>query len=102
MGTVGHVTAAVSYCLERFACDHHDHVIFVGAWMLLGSKFPPSVLVPLHRRLECTRRQAVTTLLGGQISELAWERAKLPACFGELELSVADLGFGAQAILVGL
>ena len=31
------------------------------------------------------------------ISELAWKRVKLPACFGELELSVADLGFAAQA-----
>ena len=39
----------------------------------------------------------MTTLLGGHISELAWERGKLPACFGELELSVADLGFAAQA-----
>ena len=39
----------------------------------------------------------MTTLLGGHISELAWERAKLPACFRELELSVANLGFAAQA-----
>ena len=83
--------------IERFECDQHDHVSFAGASTLLGKRVPPSVITPLHRRHECGRRQAVTTLLGGHICELAWERAKLPACFGELELSVANLGFAAQA-----
>ena len=30
-------------------------------------------------------------------SELAWERAKLPTCFGGLGITVAQIGFAAQA-----
>ena len=36
-------------------------------------------------------------LLGSAVSELAWERAKLPTCFGGLGIRVAQIGFAAQA-----
>ena len=37
-------------------------------------------------------------LLGSEVSELAWERAKLPTCFGGLGIGVAQMGFAAQAV----
>ena len=36
-------------------------------------------------------------LLGNEVSELAWERARLPTCFGGLGIRVAQMGFAAQA-----
>ena len=36
-------------------------------------------------------------LLGSEVSELTWERAKLPTCFGGLGVRVAQMGFAAQA-----
>ena len=39
---------------------------------------PPAVMAPLQRRLEGGLRQTMSVLLGSEVSELAWERAKLP------------------------
>ena len=39
----------------------------------------------------------MSVLLGSEVSELAWERAKLPTCFGGLGIRVAQTGFAAQA-----
>ena len=58
---------------------------------------PPTVMAPLQRRLERGLRQAMSVLLGSEVSELAWERAKLPTCFGGLGIRVAQTGFAAQA-----
>ena len=58
---------------------------------------PPAVMAPLQRRLEGGLRQTVSVLLGSEVSELAWERAKLPTCFGGLGIRVAQVGFAAQA-----
>ena len=81
--------------IERFACDQHDYVCFAKAWMLMSRRVPhaldydfrlvpPAVMAPLQRRLEGGLRQTLSVLLGSAVSELAWERAKLPACFGGL------------------
>ena len=39
----------------------------------------------------------MAVLLGSEVSEMAWERAKLPSCFGGLGLRFAQMGFTAQA-----
>ena len=91
---------------ERFACDQHDHVSFVKAWMLLSRGVehaldcdfrlvPPLVMVPLQRRLENGQRQTMSALLEGD--ELAWERAKVPTCYGGLGTQATPLGFAARA-----
>ena len=54
-------------------------------------------LAPLRRRLEGGLGQALSVLLGSAVSELAWERAKLPTCFGGMGIRVAQMGFAAQA-----
>ena len=54
-------------------------------------------MAPLQRRLEGGLRQTMSVLLGSEVSELAWERAKLPTCFGGLGTRVAQMGFAAQA-----
>ena len=48
---------------------------------------------PLQRRLEGGLRQTLSVLLGSAVSELAWERAKLPHVFWRF----AQTGFAAQA-----
>ena len=58
---------------------------------------PPAVMAPLQRQLEGGLRQTMSLLLGSEVSELAWERAKLPSCFGSLCTRVAQTGFAAQA-----
>ena len=94
--------------IERFACDQHDHVSFAKAWMLMGKGVaraldydfrlvPPAVMAPLQRRLEGVPRQTLAVLLGSEVSELAWDRAKLPTCFGGLGIRVAQMGFPSQA-----
>ena len=94
--------------IERFACDQHDYVSFAKAWMLMSKEVahaldydlrivPPGVMAPLQRRLEAGLRQTMSVLLGSEVSELAWERAKLPTCYGGLGLRVAQMGFAAQA-----
>ena len=90
---------------ERFACDQHDHVSFVKAWMLLSRgvahaldcdfRGSPLVMVPLQRRLENGQRQTMSALLEGD--ELAWERAKVPTCYGGLGTRATPLGFAARA-----
>ena len=92
----------------RFACDQHDHVSFAKAWVLMSKGVgyaldydfrlvPPAVMAPLQRRLEGGLRQTMSVLLGNEVSELAWERAKLSTCFGGLGIRVAQEGFAAQA-----
>ena len=54
-------------------------------------------MAPLQRRLEGELGQTMPMLLGSEVSELAWERAKLPTCFGGLRIRVAQMGFAAQA-----
>ena len=94
--------------IERFACDQHDHVSFAKAWMLMSRGVahaldydfrlvPPAVMAPLQRRLEGGLRQTLSVLLGSAVSELAWERAKLPTCFGGFGIRVARMGCAAQA-----
>ena len=70
--------------IERLACDQHDHVSFVKAWMSWGVAHaldydfrlvPPLVMAPLQRRLENGLRQTFSVLLGGADSDLTWERA---------------------------
>ena len=39
----------------------------------------------------------MSVLLGSEVSELAWERARLSTCFGCLGIRVAQMGFAAQA-----
>ena len=39
----------------------------------------------------------MSALLGGAVSELSWERAQLPTCYGGLGIGVAQLGFAVQA-----
>ena len=39
----------------------------------------------------------MSVLRGSAVSELAWERAKLPTCFGGLGIRGAQMGFAAQA-----
>ena len=39
----------------------------------------------------------MSVLLGREVSELAWERAKLPTCFRGLGIRVAQMDFAAQA-----
>ena len=46
----------------------------------------------LQRRLENGLRQTLSVLLGSAVSALAWERAKLPTCFGGLGISEAQIG----------
>ena len=58
---------------------------------------PPAVMAPLQRRLEGGLRQTLSVLLGSDVSELAWERAKHPTCFGGLGIRVAQMGFAVQA-----
>ena len=58
---------------------------------------PPAGMVPLQRRLEGGLRQALSVLLGSEVSELAWERAKLPTCSGGLGIGSAQMGYAAQA-----
>ena len=94
--------------IERFACDQHDHVSFAKAWMLLSKGVahaldydfrlvPRAVMASLQRRLEGGLRQTMSVLLESEVSDLAWERAKLPTCFGDLGIRVAQMGFAAQA-----
>ena len=94
--------------IERFACHQCDHVSFAKAWMLMGKGVahaldydfrlvPPTVMAPLQRRLEGGLRQTMSVLLGSEVSELVWERAKLPTCLGGLGITVAQMGFAAQA-----
>ena len=93
--------------IESFACDQQDHVSFAKAWMLMSNvvahaldydlRLVPPVMAPLQRRLERGLRQTMSVLLGSEVSELAWERAKLPTCFGGLGIRVAQMGFVAQA-----
>ena len=94
--------------IERLACDQHEHVSFAKAWMLMSKGValaldydfrlvPPAVMAPLQRRLEGGLRQTMSVLLGSEVFELAWERAKLPTCFGGLVIRVAQVGFAAQA-----
>ena len=71
-----------------------------GAEHALDNDFrlvPPAVMAPLQRRLARELRQTMSVLLGSEVSELAWERAKLPACFGGLGIRSAQTGFAAQA-----
>ena len=79
--------------IERFACDQHDHVSFAKAWMLMskgirtgpGLRFQadptggdgPVATTPGKDGL----RQTMSALLSEEVSELAWERAKLSTCF---------------------
>ena len=42
---------------------------------------PPGVMAPLQRRLEGGLSQTLTVRFGSEVSELAWERAKLTTCF---------------------
>ena len=61
----------------------------------------PAVMALLQRRLEQGLRQTMSVLLGSEVSELAWERAKLPSCFGGLGIRVAQDGIcGASNVLV--
>ena len=101
-------TLATLQSIERFACDQHDHVSSAKVWMLIGKGVaraldydfrlvPPAVMAPLQRRLEGELRRTLTVLFGSEVSELAWERAKLPTCFGGLGIRVAQMGFAAQA-----
>ena len=94
--------------IESFAYDQHDYVSFAKAWMLMSKwvahaldydfrLVAPGVMAPLQRRLEAGLRQTMAVLLGSEVSEMAWERAKLPTCFGGLGLRVAQLAFTAQA-----
>ena len=94
--------------IERFACDQHDHVSFAKVWMLMSKGVahaldydfrlvPPAVMAPVRRRLEGGLRQTLSVLLGSDVSELAWERAKLATRFGGLGIRVAQMGFAAQA-----
>ena len=105
-------TLATLQSIERFACDQHDHVSFAKAWVLMGKGVahalhcdfrlvPPAVMAPLQRRLQGTLRQTLTIVFGSEVSELAWERAKLPSCFGGLGIRVAQMGRGAGNVLVG-
>ena len=43
------------------------------------------------------RVEADAVLLGSEVSELAWERAKLPTCFDGLGIRVAQMVVAAQA-----
>ena len=54
-------------------------------------------MAPLQRRLGNRLRQTLSTLLGGNVSELAWDRAKLPTWFGRLGIRVAQMDFAVQA-----
>ena len=67
-------------CIDRFACDQHDHVSFANAWMLMSRGVahaldyhfrlvPPLVMAPLQRRLEGGLRQTLSVLLGSAVSE---------------------------------
>ena len=58
---------------------------------------PPAVMASLQRPLEGGLGQTLSVILGSAVSELAWERAKLPTCFGGLGTRVAQIGFAAQA-----
>ena len=80
-------------------------VSFAKAWMLMSwgeSRMlwtmisGSAVVSSLQRRLEGGLRQTLSVLLGSAVSELAWERAKLPTCFGGLRIRVAQMGFAAQ------
>ena len=94
--------------IERFACDQHDHVSFSKARMLmrrgvahaLDHDFrlvPPAVMAPAATtRRKVGLRQTLLVLLGSAVSELAWERAKRPTCFGGLGTGVAQMGFAAS------
>ena len=94
--------------IERFACDQHDHASFAKAWMLMSKVVAHAldydfrlvslaVMAPLQRRLEGGLGQTMSVLLGSEVYELAWERAKLPTCFGGLAIKVAQMDFAAQA-----
>ena len=94
-------------CIERCVCDQHDHDRFAKAWMLMrkavahavDSDFrlvPPAVVAPLQRRMKGGLGQTMSVLLASEVSELAWERAKLPTCFGGPGITVAQIGFAAQ------
>ena len=43
---------------------------------------PPAVMAPLQRRLEGGLGRTLSVLLGSALSDLAWERAKLPTFCG--------------------
>ena len=94
--------------IERFACDHHDHVSFAKAWMLMSKGVahaldydfglvPPAVMAAVERRLKGRLRRTISGLLGSAVSELALDRARLTTCFGGLGIRVAQMGFAAQA-----
>ena len=93
--------------IERFSCDQHDRVSFAKAWMLMSRgvahalyyefRLVPAVMAPLQRRLGGGLRRTLSVLLGSAVSELAWERAKLPTCFCGLGMRVAQKGSAAQA-----
>ena len=54
-------------------------------------------MVSRWSRLVHGLRQALSAPRGGNVSEVAWERAKLAACYGGLGIRVPQLGFAAQA-----
>ena len=94
--------------IERFACDQRDDVSFAKAWMPMSKGVahaldydfrlvPPAVMALLKRRMEGGLTQTLPVLLGSDVSEVAWERAKLSTCFGGLGMTVAQIGFAAQA-----
>ena len=85
--------------IERVSSDQHDHVE-PRCCPLLGSQLPIGTTGchgSLQRRWEVGVRQALATLIGGPLTEGAWERAKLSTCGGDLGIRVAQLGFAAQA-----
>ena len=97
--------------IERFACDQHDHVSFAKAWMLMSKGVaraldddfrlvPPAVMAPLQRGWEGGLRQTMSVLLGSEVSDLAWERAKLPRALG-VWASCSDGLCGISIVLVG-
>ena len=87
--------------IERFACVQHDHVSFAKAWMLTSKEvahaldydFRLTVAATLGRRVQGDAVNATWW----EASELAWERAKLPTCFGGLGMRVAQMGYGTLA-----
>ena len=56
---------------------------------------PPAVMAPLQRRLEGGPRQTMSVLLRSEVSEWAWERARLTMCFGGLGIRVTQMGVAA-------
>ena len=64
---------------------------------MLSRGVAPTVMAPLQRRSEGGLRQTLSVLLRSALSELAWERAKLSTCFGDLGIRFAQMGYAAQA-----